>query len=69
LFTLTVSANVLREFTKVAHCASGDVSLGLGFGANVLVGGSCRTIALQPLSIEGQVGINLALGAARSTLR
>jgi hypothetical protein len=43
--------------------------LGLGVGANVLVGGSNRTIALQPLSIEGQVGVNLALGVARLTLR
>jgi hypothetical protein len=38
-------------------------------GANVLVGGSHRTISLQPLSVEGQVGINLALGVARLTLR
>jgi hypothetical protein len=49
--------------------ASGDVSLGLGFGANVLVGWSRRTIAVQPLSIEGQVGVNLALGVARLTLQ
>jgi hypothetical protein len=44
--------------------ASGNASLGLGLGANVLVGGSHRTISLQPLSVEGQVGINLALGVA-----
>jgi hypothetical protein len=49
--------------------ASGDASLGLGVGANVLVGGSNRTISLQPLSIEGQVGVNLALGVARLVLR
>jgi hypothetical protein len=36
--------------------------------ADVLVGGSHRTISLQPLSIEGQVGINLALGVAGLTL-
>ena len=49
--------------------ASGNVSFGLGLGANVLVGGSDRTIFLQPLSIEGQDGANLALGVARLTLR
>jgi Protein of unknown function (DUF992) len=49
--------------------ASGSASLGVGLGANVLVGGSHRTISLQPLSVEGQVGVNLALGVSRLTLR
>ena len=49
--------------------ASGNASFGLGLGANVLVGGSHRTISLQPLSVEGQFGVNLALGVARLTLR
>lgn len=48
--------------------ASGGVSVGLGAGANVLVGGSHRSFALQPISIEGQVGVNLALGVAGLTL-
>jgi hypothetical protein len=42
--------------------ASGDISVGVGVGANVLFGGSNRTIALQPLSVEGEVGIALAVG-------
>jgi hypothetical protein len=42
--------------------ASGNASQGLGLGANVLVGGSNHTISLQPLPVEGHVGINLALG-------
>jgi len=49
--------------------ASGDIALGLGAGANVLVGGSNRSVALQPVSVEGQVGVNLALGVARLILR
>ena len=49
--------------------ASGDVSLGLGGGANVLVGGSHRSVALQPVSVTGNVGVNLALGVAGLTLR
>jgi hypothetical protein len=48
--------------------ASGSISLGLGAGAHVLVGGSHRSFALQPLSVEGQVGVNLALGVAGLTL-
>jgi hypothetical protein len=49
--------------------ASANVALGLGLGAKVLIGGSRRTITLQPLSVEGQIGVNLALGVARLTLR
>ena len=48
--------------------ASGGASLGVGANANVLVGGSHRSFALQPLSVEGQVGVNLALGVAGLTL-
>ena len=48
---------------------SGNASLFLGLGANVLVGGSNRTISLQPLSVEGQLGVNLALGVAGLSLR
>ena len=48
--------------------ASADVAVGLGVGANALIGGSARSIALQPLSVEGQVGIALALGVAGLTL-
>ena len=49
--------------------ASGDASFGVGAGAKVLVGGSHRTISLQPLSVQGQVGVNLALGVAGLRLR
>jgi hypothetical protein len=49
--------------------ASGDISLGVGAGANVLIGGSNKSVALQPVSIEGQVGVNLALGIANLELR
>ena len=48
--------------------ASGSIGVGLGVGANVLFGGSNRTIALQPLSVEGSVGLNLSLGASGLTL-
>lgn len=48
--------------------ASGEATLVAGLGANVLVGGSNRTIALQPVSVQGQAGLNLAVGVAALTL-
>lgn len=47
----------------------GEATLGIGVGANALVGGSGRSIALQPLSVQAQQGINLALGVAALHLR
>jgi hypothetical protein len=49
--------------------ASGDASLGVGAGGKLLVGGSHKTISLQPLALQGQVGVNLALGVAGLALR
>jgi hypothetical protein len=48
--------------------ASAEGSVGVGGGANVLVGGSDDTISLQPLSVQGQTGINAALGVAELVL-
>lgn len=44
--------------------ATGEASLGAGIGANALVGGFNSNVALQPLSIQGQSGVNIALGGA-----
>jgi len=44
--------------------ASAEATVGAGVGANVLVGGSNRTVELQPLSVQGQAGLNLAVGVA-----
>ncbi len=49
--------------------ASGEASVGLGAGANVLVGGSNRTVSLQPVSVKGQTGVNVGVGVAGLTLR
>ena len=49
--------------------ASGDIGLGVGVGANVLVGGSGRTFALQPVSLEGSVAVDVALGVSALKLR
>jgi hypothetical protein len=42
--------------------ASAQATAGVGLGANVLVGGSNESITLQPLSIQGQTGLNVAVG-------
>ena len=49
--------------------ATGQVTVAAGLGANVLIGGSSRTIALQPISVSTTVGLNLALGVAELNLR
>jgi len=46
-----------------------SVTLGEGAGANVLVGGFDQSIALQPVSVEGQSGLNVAAGIAEITLK
>jgi hypothetical protein len=49
--------------------ASGGASVGVGADANVLIGGSSRQISLQPVSLEGDKGLNVAAGIASITLR
>jgi hypothetical protein len=49
--------------------ASGDLGIGIGAGANVLIGGSGRTFALQPVSLEGSIAVNVALGVSGLKLR
>jgi hypothetical protein len=48
---------------------SAAVTPGIGGAANVLVGGSNRSIALQPVSVEGNTGLNLAAGIGSIRLR
>ncbi|HEX6120335.1 MAG TPA: DUF992 domain-containing protein [Dongiaceae bacterium] len=47
----------------------GSAAVGLGLGANVLIGGSNDQIALQPASVEGVQGLNVAAGFGQVTLR
>ena len=46
-----------------------SAAVGLGVGANALIGGSDRTFALQPLSVQGMTGLNIAAGIGEMTLR
>ena len=45
-----------------------EATAGVGLGGNLLVGGTGRAFSLQPLSVEGQVGLNLAAGITTVTL-
>jgi hypothetical protein len=49
--------------------ATGQVTVAAGLGANILIGGSPNTIALQPVSVVTSVGVNLAVGVAELHLR
>jgi hypothetical protein len=48
---------------------TGSLTVGVGLGANVLVGGSASTIALQPVSLNSQTGLNVAAGVAGLSLQ
>lgn len=48
---------------------TGSAAVGVGAGANVLLGGSDNHFVLQPVSIEGQTGLNIAAGVAAFELK
>lgn len=49
--------------------ATASATLGLGVGGNILVGGMDGSVSLQPLSIEGTTGLNVAAGVAMIDLK
>ena len=49
--------------------ATASITAGVGAGANVLIGGLDKSIALQPLSVEGNRGLNVAAGVGAISLR
>lgn len=48
---------------------SAEATVGVGLGANVLVGGFNKSITLQPVSVQGQEGLNVAAGIAQLSLK
>jgi hypothetical protein len=60
-----VAGSLAGEFAG----ASASASLAIGLGASVLTGGQSRDIALQPVAIRKQGGVNVAIGIARLDLR
>lgn len=68
----TVIAPTNRPFGALAGNyagASAEATVGAGVGANALVGGSNRTVTLQPVSVQAQGGLNLAVGVGELSLR
>src|SRR5262249_3422637 len=66
-----VYAPTTRRFGALAGNyggATAEATVGAGLGANVLVGGSDRTIALQPPLVEGQAGPHLPGGGCQAAL-
>jgi hypothetical protein len=49
--------------------ATAAASVGVGVGANVLVGGFNKSVTLQPLSVEGNQGLNVAAGIGAISLK
>lgn len=47
---------------------SADAAVGIGVGANALIGGSAKSVVLQPLSVKGQTGLNLSVGVTELQL-
>lgn len=66
----TAAENKPGDFTLAGTYVglSADVSLGIGLGANALVGGSEKQFGLQPISVQSVTGVNLALALASLTL-
>ena len=50
-------------------CSNTTARPAIGAGANVLLGGSARSVMLQPISVEGSVGVEVTLGVAALTLQ
>ena len=48
---------------------SASGSLGAGFGANALLGGSSKSVVLQPISVQAGTGVNVAVGVASLNLQ
>src|SRR5512142_297297 len=49
--------------------ATASITAGIGVGANVLLGGFDKSIALQPVSVEGNTGLNVSGGIGEMSLK
>ncbi len=49
--------------------ATASATVGVGVGANVLIGGGSGQVTLQPVSVEGSKGLNVAAGLAEVALQ
>jgi uncharacterized protein DUF992 len=70
IWAVLAPTNNLGQGALAGHYAGATASaaVGVGAGAQVLVGGFKNSIALQPITIEGQNGLNVAAGVAALSL-
>jgi hypothetical protein len=63
-------SNDVRRGALRGHYAgvTGGAAVGVGAAGNALVGGFERSIMLQPVSVEGMTGLNVAAGIGTMTL-
>jgi len=63
-------SDTIGKGALAGHYAGGTASatVGLGVGVNALMGGMHSSISLQPVSIEGSNGLNVAAGVATINL-
>ncbi|HKN00488.1 MAG TPA: DUF992 domain-containing protein [Candidatus Binataceae bacterium] len=71
LWAVVAPTSTLNPGALAGHYsgATASAAFGVGAGGNVLVGGLEKSIALQPVSIEGQNGLNVAAGVAELSLK
>jgi Protein of unknown function (DUF992) len=70
LWAVVAPSTTIGQGALAGHYAGATASatLGVGAGLHVLVGGMHSTISLQPISIEGNNGLNVAAGIANVNL-
>ena len=70
IWTVLAPTAVIVPGSLAGSFAGGTASatVGIGVGANALIGGSGNSFALQPLSIETNQGLNVAAGIGALTL-
>jgi Protein of unknown function (DUF992) len=60
---------MLTDRENILSAIRESAAIGIGVGGNVLLGGSNNSIALQPLSVKGEVGLSIAAGLESLELR
>jgi hypothetical protein len=68
VWTVVAPTVALPPGSLIGTYGGATASATVGVGANVMVGGSNDTISLQPVSVEGGTGLNVAGGFAALSL-
>jgi len=69
VYTANASEAGKGDLAGTYRGASASAAVGLGLGANALIGGTSKNFGLQPLSAQAGTGLNVAAGISSLTLR